>query len=1331
MAPNAIGSNLCTSASCVHIASEILGSLALNYTEIDPCEDFEQYVCGNWAARHEIPAGDISTDGLTLAQENVASALRQILESPYPTGDDAGWITVNLTKEQSKADKEIFSMIQDTYQVCTNYSALEGEGLQTLHEVVKTVVDLYPATGNKTASNTTQHSVAMGKTLTFFESIGIQTFQRFIQKQKDTDPDAVQLTLFPLQPDELVLPATEQDLQEYIKIASQLLAVVHPSNISTTAAAKLITSVIELEGKLVAASALAEQNGPTSAIVSIDEAQKQFPGLNYEYVIEQLAPKNWKGDVQFIVPVYFNNASQIISETPTTILQGYFVWKAITSISIYIEDDLTNAYNDLVNNIRDRDPETTAPRWKRCINLMNYGVAWTQGSQITSQFIGPTGLTWILSRFFVDKHFSPEANELTSNLVQHIKDSFSERIESWDWATDEVKKASIEKVEAMQKIIGLPTFPDAVDPIALKEYYSEVKIQPSLALTALSFAKSKVKNNWATLGKPYNRGQFVLSTLTANAYNARTLNQIVLFAGFQQFPIYDVDFPSYLLYGGMGSVVGHEITHGFDNIGRSFDTIGNATQWWDEESIKAFEEKTKCFVEQYNNFTILAPNGTDVHVNGTLTLDENIADAGGVSSSYEAWKKWESEKGKARNLPGLQDFTHEQLFFIKWGQTWCSNVSPKLGLTLLEDDVHSPAPARVLLPLKNTNLSPAPLFPPSISVNAMAEAIGLVASVASLLDLALKLSNSLHNLQFQFRNAPYLIQALENETGAIRTVLACVETSICSAVTARLGGPGNSGILGDLTAEIGKGAAVLKDLGTFVDSLKNETSTLRRVKWVHKREKAAELIKELKEVRSRISELQLAYGNSSLARIELVLQDIQVMQRLHYAKTHSLGACLLDTRDQITIARDTTFQNQSDVTAALEALQNIPSKLPPEWGETISNQLATSINTMRPGVAKDNITDVSPHQSHKQQSTQAIFSPLQHSTLSLNLRLVQSQCSITCTCRCHASVASYRPWNTLPKKLQMIMGSVLFEYSSCPVSRTTCDLHSCSKSRLTRLTVRYGFPFWSFKYAIHILVEKVSANSLMFTLALRRKIPLEASRDNIIFQATIGNLDAVKRIVFENPTAILDVNHYGDSALCICISRLLPWELSSGKADILAQIHSEDRFGMTPLMYAIALGDAKAAEALMKAGASVHKKGPYGRNLVDYVAFLPTSTCTALLDLLLRAGADATTVYSSGWTLLHTAALHDNATMMDRLVHEGASFDLKGLDVDAIDAKGLTATDVFENRYDKTNGLMTAFYQLKDSIKLKSSHGTQDESKDEDIDEFFDAHEFLCYGRSC
>jgi ankyrin repeat protein len=277
--------------------------------------------------------------------------------------------------------------------------------------------------------------------------------------------------------------------------------------------------------------------------------------------------------------------------------------------------------------------------------------------------------------------------------------------------------------------------------------------------------------------------------------------------------------------------------------------------------------------------------------------------------------------------------------------------------------------------------------------------------------------------------------------------------------------------------------------------------------------------------------------------------------------------------------------------------------------------------------------------------------------------------------------------------------------------------------------------------------------------------------------------------------------------------------LEAGRAEIVAQIHSEDRFGMTPLMYSIALGDATTATALIKAGASVHRQGPFGCNLVDYVCHLPPNTCASLLDLLLAAGADAIVAFPKRWSPLHTAAIHDNVTMMERLLHEGArpdcigpwgnrpihyaasensvqvvrllyergvnlnvladntisplavaiqhnatgaqsvllelgadhlitgdwgthfhlvaywgyeetfrtlsNFKLRGLDVDARNAKGLTATSVFEQRYDKTDELTTAFYQLKDSIKSQSSEYCQVEDEVEDTDEFFDADEFL------
>ncbi|KAF4435257.1 hypothetical protein FACUT_7286 [Fusarium acutatum] len=687
--------------------------------------------------------------------------------------------------------------------------------------------------------------------------------------------------------------------------------------------------------------------------------------------------------------------------------------------------------------------------------------------------------------------------------------------------------------------------------------------------------------------------------------------------------------------------------------------------------------------------------------------------------------------------------------------------------------------------------------------------------------------------------------------------------------------------------------------GQFWTDLKNETPTLQRVKWARKKEKATELMKQLREVRARISELQLAYGNLSLTRIEIALHDIQIMQRNQYATTQSLSACLLDTRDQLRVDRNATIQSQADIAVALEALKTTTPRLPSAWVETISNQLATTIKDLRPKPAK-NDTKTDPAQSSpRQQSFQPASSPLRHTTLEFRLRLVQSQCSNNCVCRCHGSLSSYRPWKALPKALQMIMGSILFEYSSSPVSRVPCDVVSCFKSRLTRFTLRYGFPFWFLKYAVHILVERLSTSCLTFTLAVRRTIPLEVSKDNIFFQISFGNLDAIKRIVFENPTAILDVDYNGNSVLHVSAYGFHPWELSLqiwqvllqagadpdqvdehgfsfrhrianlllrnsipldlqpqveslvqtsqcldgldlsfihqivvkrcpieiapvlevGKAEILVQVNSEDWFGMTPLMYAVSLGDAKAASALIKAGASVHKQGPSGRSLVDYVGRLPPNSCATMLQLLITAGASVAASSPLGWTPLHTAAVHDNVTMMERLLDQGVSPDclgprgnrpihyaagansvgvihllhekgadlnplannglsplgvairdnateaqsalfelgadhlitrdwgthfhlaaywgnertfktlsqlnLNGLDGDAKDAKGLTATDIYENRYDKTDELTLAFYRLRDSIRLQFSQSCQDEDKFEDTDAFFDAYEFL------
>lgn len=665
-------------------------------------------------------------------------------------------------------------------------------------------------------------------------------------------------------------------------------------------------------------------------------------------------------------------------------------------------------------------------------------------------------------------------------------------------------------------------------------------------------------------------------------------------------------------------------------------------------------------------------------------------------------------------------------------------------------------------------------------------------------------------------------------------------------------------------------------------------------------------------------------SSSSLTRMELVLQDIQLIQHRQHAITGSLGACVSDTRNQLVADRNTAIRSQADIIKALEALQTTTPRLPPDWLENISNQLATTINSFHPRLpdppptvaerqsplnrmdpggqclfeAQGGNTAASRHRTHNEESFAVIPSPLKHSTLVIKLNVGQSQCSISCICRCHASASARRPLSRLPKALQMITGSMLFEYSSCPASRVTCDLGSCYRTRSTRLTLRYGFPLWCLRYAIDVLVERLSINNLTFTLALRRCIPLTSSKDNIIYHALKGNLTAIKRIANESPAAVLDVGYDGNSALHKSTQTFNnPWEVSfqiwkallqagadpdqinadgltfrhyvchlllqhaiplklhpevegliqvwqcledldlsfiheivvkrcpidlapvlkTGRADIVSQIDAQDRFGMTPLMYAVVLGDTKTVDILIKAGASVHKRTPFGHTVLYYASSLPASTCATVVELLLAAGANAHAAFPSGWSVLHTAAIYDNTTMMHRIIEEGVSPEyfgpwgnrpihyaashnsekvvrllhekgvdlnvladhrlsplgvaiqantpdtqlallelgadylvtgkwgtifhlaaywgnevtfrtlsgvkLRGLDIHARDAKGLTATSLFEDRYDMTDELAIAFHQLKDSIRSQSLEEHRGEDEVGDDDEFFDAFE--------
>jgi len=282
---------------------------------------------------------------------------------------------------------------------------------------------------------------------------------------------------------------------------------------------------------------------------------------------------------------------------------------------------------------------------------------------------------------------------------------------------EEVKKLAADKVNAIIQKIGYPTqvrsfflsvhilccmtdetcaqSPNIMDPASLHDYYANLTITDAFFNNTLSMDRLSVNQSWSALGKPTDRAQFDMTAYTVNAYYNPPMNEIVFPAGIMQFPGFGSELPKYINYGAFGAVAGHELSHAFDNNGRHYDVHGNMTDWWTNSTVTAFEERTGCFVKEYGNFTAAGPNGTTLHVNGKATLGENIADAGGLSASYSAWLK-RRQSYPDLDLPGLSDvFSQDQLFYLSYGNFWCSKYTQSALTRAIYTDEHSPAFARI------------------------------------------------------------------------------------------------------------------------------------------------------------------------------------------------------------------------------------------------------------------------------------------------------------------------------------------------------------------------------------------------------------------------------------------------------------------------------------------------------------------------------------------------------------------------------------------------------------------------------------------------------------
>lgn len=397
---------------------------------------------------------------------------------------------------------------------------------------------------------------------------------------------------------------------------------------------------------------------------------RRMPELNYHMMFvselnQKVAPFDWSlyfetlgvvdidsVNIMQVEPV--KAAIEIIGREPVQALQDYLSWKIIDSSASYLSDDFVNANFEFYGKLLSGSKELR-PRWRRTIDVVSGSMGEAVG------------------QLYVQKYFPPEAKERMLELVDNLTLSLSERIEQLEWMSSETKEKAQEKLGTFIVKIG---YPDKWKDYSLLDIKDDSYWQNRVRVA--HFAYNEMLEE---LGKPVDRTKWYMSPQTVNAYYSPSSNEICFPAGILQPPFFFIEGDDAINYGGIGVVIGHEMTHGFDDQGRKFDKDGNLTDWWTQDDALRFDERAKVLVKYFDNIIVL----DTVRANGTFTLGENIADHGGLQVSYNAFLK----TAQANSGEMIDGFTPEQRFFLSYAGLWAGNVRDAEILRLTKIDPHS------------------------------------------------------------------------------------------------------------------------------------------------------------------------------------------------------------------------------------------------------------------------------------------------------------------------------------------------------------------------------------------------------------------------------------------------------------------------------------------------------------------------------------------------------------------------------------------------------------------------------------------------------------------
>ena len=431
-------------------------------------------------------------------------------------------------------------------------------------------------------------------------------------------------------------------------------------------AAQSAQKIMALETQLAkAAMSRLEQRDPNKTYnkVTTAELAKLAPSFNWNRYFADLGLGD-PGSVNMRQPNFLKEISNMLTTVPVDDWKIYLKWCLINETASYLSFDFEKASFDFYGKAM-TGTDVMRPRWKRVLGE-------TSGA-----------LSEALGQLYVKAYFPQSSKDRMIKLVSNLRVSLGERIKNLEWMSPETKTKAMEKLKTITVKIGYPD--------KWRDYTGLEIMDDAYVMNVLRANKFAMDFNLNKINKPVDKGEWGMSPQTVNAYYSPDKNEIVFPAAILQSPFFFKDGDDAVNYGAIGVVIGHEMTHGFDDQGRKFDKEGNLTDWWTPEDSKRFDERTKILVDQYNNFVVL----DTLHADGRLSLGENIADLGGLNISFQAFKTANTQKGK------IDGFTPDQRFFLAYGHIWGQNTRDKEIQRRTKEDVHSLGRFRVLGPLQN------------------------------------------------------------------------------------------------------------------------------------------------------------------------------------------------------------------------------------------------------------------------------------------------------------------------------------------------------------------------------------------------------------------------------------------------------------------------------------------------------------------------------------------------------------------------------------------------------------------------------------------------------